>query len=825
MAEEVKKVITIEVGKSITSVRDFKKHIEDLRGALLGLNEDSEEYATIAEQIATDQARLNDVMKIGKTNTDAAAGSYNELNNQLKSLRAQYKALSETERNSTTGQAILQNISKLDTQLKDIDASMGQYQRNVGNYEQAFDSVFRAISNEVSKINPTIGQLIKTVQSLVPAFKAVGTSATAAGTSIKAAISSTGIGLLLVALGEIVAHWKEISSWVDKVLGRQKEITTEVKNSAAQAKELRDRYKEALDYQNRLRRAQGKTDLEIINDNIKDANREIEIREDLNGVIDDYLEKIKEARTAVAKSNAFDFGIPADVADKVKEITDNISEDLMGLGESWGKVLEFKRKVENEYSIFDLGGELADFERFLQEQKKNNDAIIDEQTANTAQFLKEQSIATAAYVTETENRAKAATNALKSELDQRKAKYEEDKKYIEENITRIADRNKALANLEAEYQADVKRINQKAGSEASERLKQEQKQAKELFDEIKKKGKTELEILDDNYVEQLVLLKKFGYDTTELTKQWQEEREKIVLENYKKEQEDLKANEEAKLKIKHDAFQKELDAQSSSEYLDTSAASTMWTINTKTHETDENLENQKNDRLYQIAEQGYLDRIDLYHQYLSTLEEGTEEYFNTSKDLHQQEMELAELQYDYQVELEDRALAKKKKNIQIAQGMLSAYSGMWSSMVDYMLQGEEEGSEKWKAFKISEAVISTLAGMAGAFMQGMNSAPMPWGAIIGAAGATTAMITGMAQVNQIKSTQMGSGNTSITGITASGGAGVEPLLNEQYDLQRLTNLSLQGDSFAPGNTQVYVLESDIEEVGNRVQVREQNATF
>ena len=47
MAEEVKKIITVEVGKSITSIRDFKKHIDDLRGSLLGLNEESEEYKSI----------------------------------------------------------------------------------------------------------------------------------------------------------------------------------------------------------------------------------------------------------------------------------------------------------------------------------------------------------------------------------------------------------------------------------------------------------------------------------------------------------------------------------------------------------------------------------------------------------------------------------------------------------------------------------------------------------------------------------------------------------------------------------------------------------
>ena len=87
-----------------------------------------------------------------------------------------------------------------------------------------------------------------------------------------------------------------------------------------------------------------------------------------------------------------------------------------------------------------------------------------------------------------------------------------------------------------------------------------------------------------------------------------------------------------------------------------------------------------------------------------------------------------------------------------------------------------------------------------------------------------ATATGAAQIAKIKSTQIGT--SSVSSISAnSSGVGVEPLLNPDYDLQRITNLSLQSDEFLPGKTQVYVLESDIQEVGNRVQVRENNATF
>ena len=260
MAEEVKKIITVEVGKSITSVRDFKKHIEDLRGALLGLNEESEEYKTIAEQIATDQAKLNEVMSVGKNNTDAASGSYNELNNQLKALRQQYKALSETERNSTTGQAILQNITKLDEELKDIDESMGQYYRNVGNYKGAFEEAFKAMAQNIGNVNPELGKLMKTAASLIPLIKSASKAATTGLKGIKAGLASTGIGLLVVALGEIVANWEKISNWLGIANKQQKDLTEETKKTANALDDYANTLSKTIsDYQN-LMRSMGLTD-------------------------------------------------------------------------------------------------------------------------------------------------------------------------------------------------------------------------------------------------------------------------------------------------------------------------------------------------------------------------------------------------------------------------------------------------------------------------------------------------------------------------------------------------------------------------------------
>ena len=850
MAEEVKKVITVEVGKSITNVRDFKKHIEDLRGALLGLNEESEEYKTIAEQIATDQAKLNEVMKVGKGNTDAAAGSYNDLNNQLKALRQQYKALSETERNGTTGQAILQNITKLDTQLKDIDESMGQYYRNVGNYKGAFEEAFKAMAQNIGNINPELGKLMKTAASLIPLIKKASTAATTGLKGIKAGIASTGIGLLVVALGEIVAHWEEISNWVSKVLGKQKDLTDETKRTARAVGEISQAVSEYYRNMGDLLSARG-LDTKQVNTTLQQINRaETEINdtrivqlEAWKRIFEGIQENFRRARRSF--NNTKEFDVLYDYNEAVSKFNEGIEQFdeifTQGLDEEAHAAEVREKSLKEMTSVPSIAKGSSEFDTtieqidgFIEKYKERGEDLKGIQK----DLREEQERIDAQYQTSAINRANAAADALKTEEQLRTEQYEKDVADAKNYITDTKNLNNALINLELEYQHDIQEIRKKQweSSDAYKNLEQAKSEAKSLYESLRNYGKNELQLLDENYQAQLALLERFGYDTTLLTKKYLDDRQALIDKDTEEGLEKIKEAEEEALKIKHDAFQKELDMINSGEFLETSSAETMWTIkNTPStwdwiglgsaHETDENLEAQKNERLFKIAEQGYLDRIDLYHQYLSTLEEGSEEYLSISKDMHEEEMELAKLQYDYQVDLEDRALAKKKQNLQIAQGMIQAYGNLTSTVAGLIADASEEGTQRWKAARITETVINTISGAAGAFMQGMSSYPQPWGAIIGAAGAAVATATGAAEIAKIKSTQIGT--SSVSGLSAGGGSGVgvEPLLNPDYDLQRLTNLSLQSDAYLPGNTQVYVLESDIQEVGNRVQVREQNATF
>ena len=846
MAEEVKKIITVEVGKSITSVRDFKKHIEDLRGALLGLNEESEEYKTIAEQITTDQAKLNEVLKVGKGNTDSAAGSYNELNNQLKALRNQYKALSETERNSTTGQAILQNITKLDTELKDIDESMGQYQRNVGNYKQAFDGAFKMIASEVGKINPTLGNLLSAVQKLVPAFKGVGTAAGAAGTSIKSAMASTGIGLLVVALGEIIAHWEEISNWASKVLGTQKDITRETKNSADAAKDYARELSEAADEYDRAMRRAGlsaeqraknqatiATNYRKINEtNITKVQTYIKWLERLSkeskGWLGDDKTKAHNALTEFnANLNKFEDGLRHDVdelGNQINRIT-TIGEQILPT-----QIPEAARRI------------IKEFEKDLKYYNSLTEELTNREVSANAKLEEIQLDA----IDNLRARGKQAAQAVKSEEQQLIDAYQEEVDAVIKSELELAEQNQIILNLTEEFNFKMNQLRKKRweSSDAYRNLQKDKSDFEALIKSIIEEGRTEEEVLEENHDRELYLLNKFldqyvkkDEDRKEILLKYEQiywqKKQAIINKNV----EDIEADIEAAAKEIQDtwekAYKKDLQAQADSEAAALHGADMMWTINPKTHESDINLEREKEDKIYEIRKEGYQRRIALYEEHLLFLEAGSEEYLDMERQITQAQMDLDDMVYQHEVELENRkrediqrTIDKVNEAIRIAQGSVSFYGGIANEIAAYTLETAKEGTAEYKAAQITQTIVSTLSGMVGSFSQAMSLyGPTPWGFALGAAGATAMGIIGALRVNQIKNAN---GNSSIGSSSAGAsapGAAVSPLLNPDYDLQRITNLSLQSDAFLPGNTQVYVLESDIQEVGNRVQVREQNATF
>jgi hypothetical protein len=149
----------------INSINDLNKAIKDTQAALNATN-DAAERLQLEQKLGKLKAEQLGVKKrqddINKSFLEASSslGAYDKLSAKLNSLRKQYKDLEISGQGATKGgKDLLNQIQGLDKQLKDTDASVGQYQRSVGNYGSAFGNVAEKIGGFAPNANLAVGGL------------------------------------------------------------------------------------------------------------------------------------------------------------------------------------------------------------------------------------------------------------------------------------------------------------------------------------------------------------------------------------------------------------------------------------------------------------------------------------------------------------------------------------------------------------------------------------------------------------------------------------------------------------------------------------------
>lgn len=181
MAKEVKKVIDIDVSGAQTSVKDLRKEMKGLRDSLLNLTEGSEEYDKVVKQLQNDQDRLEKVMRAHNESVGALPGSYNALTEELRKLKKEWKGVAA---GSEEFNNLQKRILSINTELKQLDAGVGDFHRNVGNYKDAFLDAFN---------------------SIVVGSDSVKSAFTKLGTSMKLSLSANPIGLIITAITTLLA--------------------------------------------------------------------------------------------------------------------------------------------------------------------------------------------------------------------------------------------------------------------------------------------------------------------------------------------------------------------------------------------------------------------------------------------------------------------------------------------------------------------------------------------------------------------------------------------------------------------------------------------
>ena len=207
MAENIEtKVLSVDVGGAITNIKEYKQHIDSLKGTLLGLEKGTEQYNTVATELVKEQQKLTEVMDVAKGKGEAVEGSYDNLSKTMSELKKQFKATGDEAERAN----LALKINDINNQLKDMDASVGVFSRNVGNYSQAYEEAFKTVIGSLDNVDGLLGEVAGNVNSLFPLIKQTTAAATAGLKGIKKAIATTGIGLLIVAVGELAAHFDDV---------------------------------------------------------------------------------------------------------------------------------------------------------------------------------------------------------------------------------------------------------------------------------------------------------------------------------------------------------------------------------------------------------------------------------------------------------------------------------------------------------------------------------------------------------------------------------------------------------------------------------------
>ena len=456
-----------ETGKTI---KDLKDEIKGFRESLENAEIGSDDFKSALEQLTNAQ---NELKQATKSSIDVVEGSYNALTRQMAEMKAEWKNLNPaTEEGKARMAELGKAINDTNNKLKEMDASLGNYQRNVGNYGSAFEGVTMKIegttasfekqisttqaaldsfqliegalqtmgieSEETEKVLRSVEGAMKFTQGLTAIKEAAGgfkelgiatkaaelqqklfgasvkstaaatTTATVATNTFKKALISTGIGALIVGLGTLIANF-------DKVLALFNKNASEADNAA----ESFGKFKTELEDTARsgateleIMGAKGVTAMQLLQEEIKQTGTSLET---LKTQSEDLKKKLSEAKW-------WQFGLKKELKKEIKETEEMIEETT-------DKQLDLSEKVKVQ--------QVKDSEEAKKTIKKNL-----EESQKAIDKIKERL---------SKLNLSAPTINLKSLNDQLKKDIDETEKAFKRGAISYGEYLETLASLDEEY--------------------------------------------------------------------------------------------------------------------------------------------------------------------------------------------------------------------------------------------------------------------------------------------------------------------------------------------------------------------------------------
>jgi hypothetical protein len=585
----------------VQNIDQLNQAIKDTQKSLNGLTVGTEEYTQTAQKLAKLKAEQAGIKKqqddLNKSfkETSGALGAYDQLSNKLNRLRKEYKDLAVSGQGATKGgQDLLKQIQALDKQLKDTDASVGQFQRNVGNYGSAFDKaassmgalgapakaaigLFQSIGVAVRFMLGPIGLVIAAIGAIVMALKTFFTSSEEGQNALRrlSAVFSSVFGVISDVVstvgGAIFKIIDGIGTGVNNLinyLGGAETRLSKVANKAAQLAKQQD----ALDLQvrkNLTEQAKIERDIaELRNkaaqkDNFTNAERlkfleEAVAKEKLilkaNEDIATQKFEIKKAQNSLSKSNKDALNEEAQLeAEKIKVQTDNFNKTK----ELNAQIVEAKNAIKAEDKAIQEQQRKA-YEEQLAKQKE----IADARKKFQEDELKLQEAALQLQKTITEKTNTIITNLLEDEFEKRRQLAEQNTQKELESIQKTLTEQKKANQERLNEAIKLYGANAKEVKTLNDTIKaEEQKAADEtakLKTAIELQADKEIEKINKDQSDKLIELKKKEFDAIKIVEQRNYENQRNLLEQAYNEQVIAAGNNKDKLEEINKQYQEDI---------------------------------------------------------------------------------------------------------------------------------------------------------------------------------------------------------------------------------------------------------------------------
>ena len=700
------------------------------------------------------------------------------------------------------------SVKKVSKASKDVGKDVDKAIPGVKDLDKAWEQVFDNITEALGPTGASLKKIFTSVKAAIPTIKTLNSTAVTGLKGIKTAIASTGIGLLILAVGELASHWEDLARITNsRSIGKkaQEDYNKLVGESESRIKDVNT----LLERQRKVMEANGASQIELAEFDIQASRRREEA----------YLRQVdimkaSYSRNEITKKQLKEqAGVYTELINAEKEKRRELENTLITVKDVT-KAQEARSKWEEDNAKRERAGK----DRL--EQLKLLKEELQAMTGDAWSTLIRLSEA------EGEGLIKSTKGYFTKLLDPKTATQDTDKvvKHIQEAFNEL---NSTLGT-ELKVTTDIY-----DGLLEGDRFKNSLNfdkltaQRESLFAEgkisLEENLKAELRIEEWAFQQEEALLLKrkaflekngSGQDLEETLAQLE-----ILRSNWTKFQANQNADiQEASLKPARKALESAFKDQES-------------LLKDQEQKILDIRNPFKLSKEYEKNQLAQIENLKNYYQELYDIEidpDTKDSILENLKDLNDQKTEIER----------QGALERKQIRIEEIQSYADAANGI-AEIFGTVAEAEEERIQRQldageigieaaksqfetvKGWQYAQTWINTIAGMTAALTApSLQSNPAGW--VAAATQAASLLATGIAQTIKIKNTQFNGGGVSSGGSGVSASPSVTPI-DVRNDIQQ--SPTVLPDSQSPRNQRVYILERDIQDSNRRVEVRENNSTF